>query len=149
MRKGTGFVPGSFFQTAAVALRSGKRKGPVMTKKIRIAFPQGGIVPAKVLDKKEDKDCAAGEPVLVPEGYGRHLIADRFAVEVTQTQKGQGKPKGGGGKLQKDAVDLVAARKAVAEAEQLVAASADDATAKAEAEAMLTAAQAALTALEA
>lgn len=120
-----------------------------MSKKISIAFPQGGIVPGSVLGKKEDQACAAMEAVSVPEAYGRHLIEDRFAVEVTDGDREKKKPKAGTGKSgkdsdtnpPKDSAEITAAKAAIVEAEQLVAASGTDAAAKAEAEVMLTAAQ--------
>jgi len=128
-----------------------------MSKKISIAFPQGGIVPGSVLGKKEDQSCAAMEAVSVPEAYGRHLIEDRFAVEVTEAGKGKKKVDTGGGKGEKagdsnppkDTAEITATKAAIVEAEQLVTASGTDAAAKAEAEAMLKAAQDKLAQLEA
>lgn len=128
-----------------------------MSKRISIAFPQGGIVPGSVLGKKEDQACVAMEPVSVPEAYGRHLIEDRFAVEVTDAGKGKKKAEAGAGKGEKtgdpappkDTPEITAAKAAIVEAEQLVAESGTDAATKAEAEAMLTAAQKTLAQLQA
>lgn len=128
-----------------------------MSKNISVAFPQGGIVPGSVLGKKEDQACAAMEAVSVPEAYGRHLIEDRFAVEVTDGDKGKKKPKAGTGKTGKDSdtspsqdsPEVVAAKSAIVEAEQLVAAAGSDPVATAEAEAMLNDAQDKLAQLQA
>lgn len=128
-----------------------------MSKKISIAFPQGGIVPGSVLGKKEDQSCAAMESISVPEAYGRHLIEDRFAVEVTDTGRGKKKDDAGAGKGEKagssnppkDSPEIAAAKAAVDEAEQLVTASGTDAETKADAEAMLKAAQDKLAELQA
>jgi hypothetical protein len=128
-----------------------------MSKKISIAFPQGGIVPGSVLGKKEDQTCAAMEPVSVPEAYGRHLIGDRFAVEVTDGGKGKKKAEAGSGKGGKagdsnppqDSPEITAAKAAIVEAEQLVASSEKDPAALAEAKAMLKAAQDKLAQLQA
>lgn len=128
-----------------------------MSKKISIAFPQGGIVPGSVLGKKEDQACAAMEAVSVPEAYGRHLIEDRFAVEVADSGKEAKKAKAAAGKGGKDSdtsppedtPEVVAAKSAIVEAEQLVAAAGTDPVAKAEAESMLKDAQETLEKLEA
>lgn len=150
-------MPGSFFQATAMGGPPARGKDPIMSKKISIAFPQGGIVPGSVLGKKEDQACAAMEPVFVPEAYGRHLIEDRFAVEATDGGKAKKKTEAGAGKGEKtnnpnppqDSAEIAAAKAAIIETEQLVAASGTDATAKAEAEAMLKAAQDKLAQLEA
>ena len=157
MREGAGLMPGSFFQATARCGPPARGKDPTMSKKISIAFPQGGIVPGSVLGKKEDQTCAAMEPVSVPEAYGRHLIEDRFAVEVTDAGKTKKKAEAGSGKGGKtgdpnppqDSPEIAAAKASIDEAEQLVAASGTDAAAKAEAEAMLKAAQDKLAQLQA
>ena len=128
-----------------------------MSKKISIAFPQGGIVPGAVLGKKDDQACGAMEPVSVPEAYGRHLIEDRFAVEVTDAVKAKKKTETGGSKSESAGVgkphpetpEIAAAKAAISEAEQLVLSSEGDGPATAEAEAMLAAAQDQLAQLQA
>lgn len=50
-----------------------------MAKTMKIAFPNGGIVPASVLKADADKRLGPHEPVSVPEAYGQSLVADRFA----------------------------------------------------------------------
>lgn len=150
-------MPGSFFQATARGGPPARGKDPIMSKKISIAFPQGGIVPGSVLGKKEDQTCAAMEPVSVPEAYGRHLIGDRFAVEVTDGGKGKKKAEAGSGKGGKagdsnppqDSPEITAAKAAIVEAEQLVASSEKDPAALAEAKAMLKAAQDKLAQLQA
>lgn len=65
--------------------------------KITIAFPQGGIIPGTVLGKSEDVHVDAQAPITVPERYGRHLIADRFAIEVAAPEKPKKKAKASAG----------------------------------------------------
>jgi hypothetical protein len=157
MKDGAGFQPGSFFQTTADSGPPARGKEAVMSKKITIAFPEGGIIPGTVLGSEADRSCSAMEPVSVPEVYGRHLVEDRFAVEVTHQGKGKKKAEAGSVKgskadddgLVKESDEVIAARAAVAEAEQLVAASGSDLAAKAEADAMLKAAQEKLATIEA
>lgn len=72
--------------------------------KITIAFPQGGIIPGTVLGKSEDVHVDAMAPITVPERYGRHLIADRFAIEVSVPEKPKKKAKASGVE-KSDAVD--------------------------------------------
>lgn len=50
------------------------------SKMITIAFLQGGIIPASVLNQAKDRHCDALDPVSVPEFYGKSLIQDRIAV---------------------------------------------------------------------
>jgi hypothetical protein len=123
-----------------------------MSKKIWISAPNGLILSAAAMDSKKDVAIGAHEPAEVPEGYGRHLIADRFAVEVD-------KPKAAPEKAQKKATvtksdedaarKLSDAEKAVSDAEAAVIAAGDDLAKKAEAEKALEAAKAALAALKA
>ncbi|NGO64200.1 hypothetical protein G6N76_10975 [Rhizobium daejeonense] len=113
--------------------------------KITIAFPQGGIIPGAVLGKSEDVHVDALAPITVPERYGRHLIADRFAVEVAAPEK----PKKKSVTPSSDAsAALAAAEAAVAAAQEKLATAGDDLAAKAEAETEVKAAEAALAALK-
>lgn len=122
-----------------------------MAKKICIAFPHGGIIPASVLGEKADVKVAAMKAVDVPEAYGLHLIEDRFAVaaEMPKEDAKAGKKAA----ADKAAAEKVAAEKAAEDA--VVAAKAklekagDDMVAKAAAEDELKAAEAALAALKA
>lgn len=123
-----------------------------MAKKICIAFPHGGIIPASVLGEKDDVKMEAMKAVEVPEAYGRHLIEDRFAVAAEMPKKEDTKAE------KKAAADKAAAEKVVAEktAEEAVAAAkaklekaGDDMVAKAAAEDELKAAEAALASLKA
>lgn len=50
------------------------------SKKITIAFLQGGIIPAAILSLAKDRHCDALEPIEVPEFYGKSLIQDRIAI---------------------------------------------------------------------
>lgn len=131
-------------------------------KTISIIFPQGGIIPGSVLGAAEDKHVDALTPVSVPERYGRHLIADRFAVEtpevIAAAEKARKKAASKKGAAEKAAVDkteaekqaeIADAEKNLAEAQALLAASGDDLVGKGEAEAMVTAAEAALASLKA
>jgi hypothetical protein len=52
-------------------------------KTIRIMSPRGLTVPAAVLGRSEDLKVSPHQPVIVPEFYGRSLIADRFAVAAS------------------------------------------------------------------
>ncbi len=115
--------------------------------KITIAFPQGGIIPGEVLGKSEDVHIEALAPITVPERYGRHLIADRFAVEVAAIPE---KPKKKPTTPSTDAAaQIAAAEAAVTAAQAKLAAAGDDLAAKAEAETEVKAAEAALAALKA
>lgn len=121
-------------------------------KKITIAFARGGILPGKVMGTETDVSVSPGEPVRVPETYGRHLIDDRFASEVEA--KVAAKSADGDGKGKKSADDAAAkakteAAKAVADAEAALMAAGDDMVAKAAAEDALKAARDALAALSA
>lgn len=51
-------------------------------KTIKIAFPNGGIIPADLLKNKEDKKVPPHEKVVVPFSYGKSLCDDKFAYEV-------------------------------------------------------------------
>jgi len=53
-----------------------------MTKTITVAGPRGLRIPAAVLGTSAPVVVGPHEPVEVPDDYGRHLIRDRFAVEV-------------------------------------------------------------------
>ncbi|MBS8259732.1 hypothetical protein DYI23_05825 [Roseibium polysiphoniae] len=44
-----------------------------------IAFTRGGIIPARHASGGKDTSVAPHEPVKVPEVYGKHLVADKFA----------------------------------------------------------------------
>lgn len=122
-----------------------------MAKKICIAFPHGGIIPASVLGEGADVKMAAMMAVEVPEAYALHLIEDRFAVAAEMPKKEDTKAE------KKAAAEKAAAEKAAAEktAEDAVSASrakldvvGDDMVAKAAAEDELKAAEAALAALK-
>lgn len=49
---------------------------------IRIAFPNGGKLPASVIGGKTERVVPPHQGVNVPRRYGEHLIADRFAYEI-------------------------------------------------------------------
>ena len=66
-----------------------------MSKSIWIAFRNGGIIPATIAGGKE-KNVGPHEPVEVPEGYGQHLVDDRFAYKAEKPAA----PKGGKGARQ-------------------------------------------------
>ncbi len=132
-----------------------------MAKKICIAFPHGGIIPASVLGEKADVKMAAMKAVEVPEAYGLHLIEDRFAVaaEMPKKEDTKSEKKAAADKAaaEKAAAEKAAADKAAAEkaAEDSVLAAmaklekaGDDMVAKAAAEDELKAAEAALAALK-
>lgn len=55
------------------------------SKKITIAFLQGGIIPAAILTLEKDRHCNALEPIEVPEFYGKSLIQDRIAIPAEMT----------------------------------------------------------------
>lgn len=57
-----------------------------MSKTMFIAYRHGGIVPASVAGKPDQK-VAAHEAVEVPVAYGRSLVDDRFAYEVEPRKK--------------------------------------------------------------
>jgi hypothetical protein len=102
-----------------------------------IAFPNGGILPAGIAGPGERK-IGPHEPVRVPNAYGEHLLADRFAYEAEAPKKAARKPEDGG-----KPADLFALEDAVKAAEAAVAAASDD-DAKTAAEAELAAANLAL-----
>lgn len=113
-------------------------------KKISIMSAHGIKIPASVIGGEKDYQAQAFEVVKVPESYGRHLIADRFAVEAEKkAEKPASAPK-------KEADDkaLAAARRAVEEAEAAVTDAGDDDAKKAVADAALANAQAALEKLQ-
>ncbi|CAI2936151.1 hypothetical protein [Aminobacter niigataensis] len=65
-----------------------------MSKTMFIAYRHGGIVPASVTGKPDQK-VAAHEAVEVPVTYGRSLVDDRFAYEVEpEKKKNKAKPAG-------------------------------------------------------
>ncbi len=64
-----------------------------MSKTMFIAYRHGGIVPASVTGKPDQK-VAAHEAVEVPVTYGRSLVDDRFAYEVEPEKKLKAKPAG-------------------------------------------------------
>ncbi|MEP2183844.1 hypothetical protein [Roseibium sp.] len=49
-----------------------------------IAFIRGGIIPARHAPGGKDKSVPPHEPVKVPEVYGKHLVADKFAYVPTK-----------------------------------------------------------------
>jgi len=72
--------------TAPAFLAASLKVQPMSAKTIVIAGPRGLRIPASVFGKSApgtpDKVVPPHEPIEVPEAYGRHLIDDRFAVEV-------------------------------------------------------------------
>lgn len=113
-------------------------------KKIWIMAEHGIKIPGSVLGCEKDYQADAFEPVKVPEGYGRHLIADRFAVETDAPVKKAEAPA-------KKAVDdkaLESATQAVKDAEAEVEKAGSDDAQKAVAEAALANAKAALAKLQ-
>lgn len=145
------------------------------TKMICIAFPGGGILPAKVMKTDKDRRVGAREPVMVPEVYGKHLIHDRFAVPAEMPKPEEPKTAKKAAAAKKAADDQAAAEKkaaedkaaedkavaekkaesekaaaeqAVLEAMAAVDKAGDDMVAKAEAEKVLKDAEAALEALK-
>lgn len=129
-------------------------------KTISIIFPQGGIVPGSIMGTRDDQHIAAQQPVTVPERYGRHLIDDRFAIETPEVidaaEKARKKAAAKKATAEKSAAEngeaekqakLAEAEKNLAEAKALLDAAGHDLVAKGEAEAMVTAAEAALAAL--
>ncbi|MCR5941102.1 hypothetical protein FG152_09735 [Ochrobactrum sp. XJ1] len=60
-----------------------------MSKKptIVIAFPHGGIIPAKVLETHQNISVLPHEPIEVPKFYGDHLITDRIAYDVLEADR--------------------------------------------------------------
>ncbi|MBP2560844.1 hypothetical protein J2857_003613 [Neorhizobium galegae] len=113
-----------------------------MASKIGIAFVKGGIIPAAIMKKDKDVHVPPHDAIEVPADYAQHLIDDKFAYakDVEKPAKDDRKGKG--------AAAMVAAEKAVADAEAKVTAAADDIAAKADAEQELSDAQAALATLK-
>lgn len=76
------------------------------SKKMTIAFLQGGIIPAAILSLAKDRHCDALEPIEVPEFYGKSLIQDRIAIpadlpatviekpKASSSSRSTGRPKG-------------------------------------------------------
>lgn len=60
-----------------------------MSKKdvVEIAFPSGGIIPAKVLGEAKDVKLDPHAPCNVPKAYAEHLIADRIAYDYKARQE--------------------------------------------------------------
>ncbi len=58
-----------------------------MSKTITVAGPRGLRIPGAVLGQPKPVVVGPHEPVEVPDDYGRHLIRDRFAVEVAPQPK--------------------------------------------------------------
>lgn len=56
---------------------------------VEIAFPYGGIIPAKVLGAPKDVKLAPHTPHKVPKDYAEHLIADLIAYDYKARQKQQ------------------------------------------------------------
>ncbi len=94
--------------------------------KITIAFPQGGIIPGEVLGKSEDVHIEALAPITVPERYGRHLIADRFAIEVAAPEKPKKKAKAPAGE-NADAVDQASLLGTILQEDDIDGSNADEA----------------------
>ncbi len=67
-------------------------------KTITVAGPRGLRIPGAVLGQRAPVTVGPNEPVAVPEDYGRHLIADRFAVEVPAPKPAPVKPETAKGK---------------------------------------------------
>ncbi|WP_137136561.1 hypothetical protein [Rhizobium sp. FKY42] len=63
------------------------------SKKMTIAFLQGGIIPAAILNLAKDRHCDAREPIEVPEFYGKSLIQDRIAIPAELPSAVVEKPK--------------------------------------------------------
>lgn len=61
-------------------------------KTITVAGPRGLRIPGAVLGQPAPVVVGPNEPVEVPEDYGRHLIADRFAFEVAPPKPSTAKP---------------------------------------------------------
>lgn len=53
-----------------------------MSKKMKIALPQGGLLDAGAMGEAEDVPVAPHEPVLVPNAYGLTLVENKFAYRV-------------------------------------------------------------------
>lgn len=60
-----------------------------MSKKstIVVAFPHGGIIPARVLEQPANVSVLPHEPIEVPKFYGEHLISDRIAYDYVEAEK--------------------------------------------------------------
>lgn len=60
-----------------------------MSKKstIVVAFPHGGIIPARVLDEDKNISVLPHEPIEVPKVYGDHLISDHIAYDFIEAEK--------------------------------------------------------------
>ncbi|MEN5300189.1 hypothetical protein ABE530_17875 [Brucella sp. TWI559] len=60
-----------------------------MSKKstILVAFPNGGIIPANVLEMKNNVSVLPHQPIEVPKVYGDHLISDRIAYDYAEAEK--------------------------------------------------------------
>lgn len=131
-------------------LPPGNRKDMIMAKKITITFPQGGIIPGSILKEEKDRHVPAMESIAVPEAYGRHLIADRFAVEAARPEEKTKKASPSGDTGAAAAVaKMDEAHKAVSDAKAKIIAAGDDVVKKADAEQDLATAEAALAALKA
>lgn len=110
-------------------------------KKIGIAFPNGNIIPAAVMGESKDVHVPAHTPIEVPEAYGRHLIADKFAYATDDDKAKSGKKKPSKGDK---TAEIAAAEAAVASAQEELDSAGSDLAAKATAEQKLEAAKAAL-----
>ncbi|NEI89512.1 hypothetical protein GR248_01650 [Rhizobium leguminosarum] len=120
-----------------------------MSSKIGIAFVKGGIIPAAVMKKDKDVTVPPHEAIDVPEGYGLHLIADKFAYAKSVEKKPVAKSSKGGKGKEPDADQIADAEQAVATAQAELDVAGGDLAAKAAAEQNLEAAKAALAALKA
>jgi hypothetical protein len=87
-----GALPGLSVSRRLEREACGNGKDTAMSKTmITISALNGLILSAAAMGTEENVVIGPNEPKDVPEGYGRHLIADRFAVEVV-TSKDAGKP---------------------------------------------------------
>ncbi|SON55526.1 hypothetical protein HDIA_1985 [Hartmannibacter diazotrophicus] len=111
-------------------------------KKIWVAFRNKGVLPKALMGTEKDINVGPHEPVRVPETYGNHLIADRFAYAADELAKQRAAARKGTAK------SIAAAEKAVADAKETLDKAGDDLAAKADAEKALAAAEAALAALQ-
>lgn len=117
-----------------------------MARTMFISAAHGIILNALAMGEKEDRAVGPNEVAEVPFSYGRHLVDDRFAVEVDPpAKKKAAKPKSD----DKNDAALTAAADAVTAAQAKLDAAGDDADLKAAAEQDLAEAEAALAALKA
>lgn len=80
-------------------------------KTLKIAFPNGGIIPSDQLKGDADKSVPPHEAISVPYAYGKHLCDDKFAYEV------KGKPSNKKAKSEPTQEELLAAERETKAAE--------------------------------